>query len=135
MASDEEKGEEVPITKYEISRASSPSLRSKLFRRVKRLDEFMPFILIVVCVVAARFIGSEVWVLAAFLLTLGIYVWRRYDSRVLVGTAIFLLVLCAGLLAGGSKSRANEVAIWAYYFLVVGVLGLFIEYIREGSED
>lgn len=105
------------------------------FPRPKSIEEIIPFILIIACVVAARFIGSEVLVLAVFIVTLGIYAWRRYDSRMLVGTAIFLLVICAALLASGSEHHANDVAIWAYYFLVVGVLGLFIEYLREKKHE
>ena len=98
------------------------------------IEGMIPFILIIICV-AAGFIGSEILVLVVFIITLGVYVWRKYDSRMLVGTVAFLLVVCAGLLASGSKSLANNVAIWAYYFLVVGVLGLFIEYLRERNED
>jgi DMSO/TMAO reductase YedYZ heme-binding membrane subunit len=101
----------------------------------KSIEGMIPFVLIVICVVAARFIDSEILVLAVFIVTLGIYAWRKYDSRMLVGTAIFLLVVCAALLASGSDGQANDVAIWAYYFLVVGVLGLFIEYLREGHEN
>ncbi|MBE0447825.1 MAG: hypothetical protein IBX64_06955 [Actinobacteria bacterium] len=101
----------------------------------KSIEGIIAFILIIVCVVAARFIGSEILVLAVFIITLGIYAWRKYDSRMLVGAAIFLLVVCAALLASGSEHYANDVAIRAYYFLVVGVLGLFIEYLGgEGHE-
>ncbi|TRZ49442.1 MAG: hypothetical protein D4S01_08575 [Dehalococcoidia bacterium] len=103
--------------------------------KLKSIEEMISFILIIVCVAAARFIDSEVLVLAVFIITLAIYAWRKYDSRIFVGSAIFLLVVCAALLASGSKSYANEVAIWAYYFLVIGVLGLFIEYLRESHED
>jgi hypothetical protein len=117
-----------------ISVHKPPSLRNRVSRWLMRTDEFMPFILIIICVLVARF-GSELLVLAVFIATLGIYAWRRYDSRMLVGTAIFLLVVCAVLLAKGSESLANDVAIWAYYFLVIGVLGLFIEYLREGHGD
>lgn len=101
----------------------------------KSIEEIIPFILIIVCVAAAKFIASEIFVFAVFIATLGIYAWRRYDSRMLVGTAIFLLVVCAVLLASGSEHYANDVAIWAYYFLVVGVFGLFIEYLRKRHES
>jgi len=101
----------------------------------KSIEGTIPFILIIACVASARFIGSEVLVLAVFIATLAIYAWRRYDPRMLVGTALFLLVVCAALLASGSEHYANDVAIWAYYFLVIGVLGLFIEYLREGRHE
>ncbi|MFQ6126423.1 MAG: hypothetical protein ACE5OT_05245 [Candidatus Hadarchaeaceae archaeon] len=103
--------------------------------KLKSIDDFLPFILVIICVASARFLGSEVQVLAVFILTLAIFAWRRYDARILVGTALFFLVVCATLLATGSERYSNEVAIWMYYFLAVGILGLFIEYLRERHED
>lgn len=131
MTSNKEKNE-VPIVELEIPVLS---LRDRLSHWLRHLDKFMPFVLIIACAVVARFIDSEVLVLAVFITTLGIYAWRKYDLRIPVGTAILLLVVCAVLLAEGIESFANDVAIWAYYFLVVGVLGLFIEYLRESHED
>ena len=70
-------------------------------------------------------------VFSIYILALLIYVWRRYDARMFIGAAILLLVACAVLLVMGYESYANEVAIWVYYFLVDGVIGLFIDYLRE----
>jgi len=111
-----------------------PWLRIKLPKQ-KFIEEVMPFILVIICVASAKLIDSEAIVLSVFLVALAIYAWRKYDSRMLVGTALFLLGACAVLLAGGKEFYANEVAIWAYYFLVIGVLGLFIEYLREKKHE
>lgn len=100
----------------------------------KSIEEIIPFILIIVCVVAVRFIGSEVLVLAVFIATLGIYAWRKYDSRFLVTTALIILITSAAFLVAGSTTTANEAAILAYYFLVTGVTGLLIEYLREENQ-
>lgn len=100
---------------------------------MRYLNYIAPFALIVLCIASARFL-SPVPTLVAFIFTLAIYILLRYDSRLFVGTAIFLLILSAGFLAGGSSTGANEIAITAYYFLVIGVLDLFIEYLREGRE-
>jgi hypothetical protein len=62
------------------------------------------------------------------------YILLKYDSRLFVGTAIFMLMLSAAFLASGNSAAANETAIIAYYFLVIGVLGLLIEYLREGRK-
>jgi hypothetical protein len=105
-----------------------------LIKKSPKIEEIIPFILIIICVAAAKFIASEIFVPAVFIITLAIYAWRKYDLRMLVGTALFLLGACVVLLAGGKEFYANEVAIWAYYFLVIGVLGLFIEYLREGRK-
>lgn len=103
--------------------------------KLRSIEEIIPFILIIVCVVAARFIGSEVLVLVVFIVTLGIYAWRKYDSRMFGGAAIFLLVLSAGFLVSGSETTANGIAVMAYYFLVIGVLGLFIKYLRKKKHE
>ncbi len=57
--------------------------------------------------------------------------YLRYDFRAAVLTAIVLLIAAAGFLAAGSSIAADKEAVIAYYFLVVGVLGLFIDYIRD----
>jgi 4-amino-4-deoxy-L-arabinose transferase-like glycosyltransferase len=97
----------------------------------KTIDDFLPFMLIIVCVGCARFIESELIVFSVFLVTLVFYAWRRYDCRLFVAMGMILLVVCAVLLAGGMETFANQVAIWVYYFLLIGVIGLLIEYVRE----
>jgi hypothetical protein len=42
-----------------------------------------------------------------------------------------LLVVCAGLLIQGSSVIANEVATYAYFLLVVGVVLQLIAYVRH----
>ena len=90
----------------------------------------LPLMLIALCIAVASF-NRDLITLLVFAAALGIYTWRRYDSRMFVGTAISLLVVCAVLLALGDEYHANQVAVWAYYSLATGVLGLLIEYIRE----
>ena len=55
----------------------------------------------------------------------------RLDPRYPVAAAIFLLILCAVTLAQGFEEHANTLAIYAYYFLVIGVTLLFIDYFRR----
>jgi len=98
---------------------------------LKVIDEVLPYALIIVCVASARFIESELTVFLIYIASLAIYVWRGYDARMFVGTAIPLLLACAVLLASGYEKFADKVAVWAYYFLVIGVVGLFIAHLRE----
>lgn len=102
---------------------------------LKFLDKYLPFALIVICVVSARFIESELIVFLIYIVALAIYVCRRYDARIFVGTAMFLLVACAVILSLGYEHYANEVAIWAYYFLVIGVVGLLIDCLKKHTHD
>ena len=98
---------------------------------LKAIDEVLPYALIILCVASARFIESELMIFLIYIIALAIYVWRRYDARMLVGTAILLLLACAVLLASGYEKFADKVAVWAYYFLVISVVDLFIAYLRE----
>jgi len=61
------------------------------------------------------------------------YYFKRYDSRILLGFAISLLIICSFVLNYNEKF-ANELAIYSYYFLVLGVLGSIIEYLTEDKE-
>lgn len=42
-----------------------------------------------------------------------------------------MLAACAGLLAFGNESLANEIAVYAYYSLVIGVVLQLAAFIRE----
>jgi len=55
----------------------------------------------------------------------------KFDGRIPIGYAILLLITAAALLSTGNENLANQVAIYAYWLLVVGVACLTIEYIRE----
>jgi len=98
---------------------------------LKAIEGIAPFALVIACAITARFISSETLVMLVFLLALGVYIWRRYDPRILLATALFLLTASIPILAVGSEIEANEVAIWAFYFLVISILGLFIDYLKE----
>jgi len=45
-----------------------------------------------------------------------------------------LLVVSAGLLIQGSSATANEVAIYAYYLLVIGVVLQLFSFVRHRKE-
>ena len=105
-------------------RSRMGALKSKIARNK------IPLTLVAACIAVAS-LNRDLATLLVFAMALGIYTWRRYDSRMFVGTAISLLVACAVLLALGDEYHANQVAVWAYYSLATGVLGLLIEYVRE----
>lgn len=71
-------------------------------------------------------------VFAFYLLAAAIY---RIDSRYPLLAAIASLVIAALLVAQRREELANRVAIYAYYFLVVGVLLNIVEYVREEREE
>lgn len=50
-----------------------------------------------------------------------------------VSVAIILPIFAASILALGNEVDTNRVAILAYYFLVLGVLSLLVEYLINKS--
>ena len=48
---------------------------------------------------------------------------------------MIMLVVCAGLLALGNSALANEVAVYAYYFLVAGVALDLVCYLKYGRKE
>ncbi|MDY6864652.1 MAG: flippase [Halobacteriota archaeon] len=98
---------------------------------LRYIDEYMPYALMIFCIASLRFIEQESLVLMVFIVTLLIYIWRRYDSRILIGFAIVLLMFTAIVLVNGSESYAENIAILAYYSLVIGVIAQLVDYLRE----
>jgi len=94
------------------------------------LDQVLPFFLVIALVAAAIYIPSEIGVLSAFIITLAIYILRRYDFRLLIGMGVCLLLLSAAAFAWRSETSANQIAISAFYFLAIGVIGMLINFIR-----
>lgn len=71
----------------------------------------------------------------------GINVWvpriKRYfkdnpGTPFIMGFQLLLLV-CAGLLIQGNSVMANEVAVYAYFLLVIGVILQLVAYVRHGN--
>jgi len=56
-----------------------------------------------------------------------------YD-RLPIAIALVLLLVTAGADASGNEKMANDIAIMAYYLLVLGVVLQIINYIREQRE-
>jgi hypothetical protein len=44
-----------------------------------------------------------------------------------------LLLMCAGLLIQGNSVMANEVAVYSYFSLVIGVVLQLVAYVRHGN--
>ncbi len=56
------------------------------------------------------------------------------DSRVAIGMAIFFIIMCPFLIVFDDSKLAEQFAIFAYYFLVIGVFEQVIEYIKDQRE-
>jgi len=66
---------------------------------------------------------TGLWVLSIWL--------YEYEGRVSIGMGLGFLILCPLLLIFDADAIAEKVAIWAYMFLVVGVIQQIVEYRRS----
>jgi len=53
------------------------------------------------------------------------------EPRIAVGIALGLLLITAITLAAGGKGVAEELAVYAYFFLAAGVILMLIKYVGE----
>ena len=59
----------------------------------------------------------------------------KFKGKVSISLALGFLILCPFLLIFNKEAIAEKSAIWAYMFLLVGVIQMIIEYIREERKD
>ena len=94
------------------------------------MDKFAPFSLIILCIavggLSSPLLKFGIWGLTLVLITI-----LRYDSRLFVGAAIFLLLSSLIFIAGNGSAIADQISIISYYFLIVGILSFLLEYFRE----
>lgn len=105
-----------------------------------QITQIIYFLLIIMVSFGLIFFSSK------FLLQLGdlipyfilvyffISLMQKYDSRIPIVFALFLLFLTAITLMQGLEKAANQIAIYAYYLLVIGVVLQLIEYVRNPQE-
>lgn len=61
------------------------------------------------------------------------YLRENWGAPFVIGFMLLLLI-CAGLLVGSRLDLANEVAIYAYYMLVVGVVLQLVSFLRYNKK-
>lgn len=62
------------------------------------------------------------------------YVRENWGAPFILGFMLLLMVAAVSL-AGGLDFLANEVAVYAYYLLVAGVVLQFVSFVRYGRES
>lgn len=94
----------------------------------------LPYISVVVVIMVSHFTfyNDDMLMLSLFLVLIPIFVFFRFDARIPIGYALLMLGLTAIALGFiNNENFANQLAIYAYWLLVVGVACLLIEYLRE----
>lgn len=100
----------------------------------------------IILILALSFILVYLWALPLepiifWLFILAIVYWNL-DSRISIGLALaclitipFLLILFNKNILLAGEDWAEQVAVWAYYFLVIGVVKQIVEYAMENREE
>jgi len=94
----------------------------------------LSYVLVVIVILVSHFVfqTEDLAIFLSFLILIPIFVLFQFDGRILIGYALLMLLLSALALAfNKNESIANQFAIYAYWLLVVGIICLLIEYLRE----
>jgi hypothetical protein len=86
-------------------------------------------------VILNMFLGSRIysleWAFLGFLVITVLFYDFKIDSRFLILPAILLLGYLPFLLVGKFEALAETIAVYVYYFLVVGVILQIIEHVKK----
>lgn len=110
-------------------------------RKIKTfLEKLKPGILIVVGmgilfdIFVSDFTSDLVILFFTGLWILGVWLYK-FEGRVSVAGSLVFLSVCPFLLIFNKKPIAEKFAIWAYMFLLIGVVQLFVEYLKKERRD
>lgn len=108
--------------------------KSRARRYVVLELDWLTSIAIAIAIAAAFFIfsNSDILTVLSFAALVPVFVFFRLDGRVPVGFAALMLLLAGAALGFlNNLNVANQLAVYAYLLLVVGVVCLVIEQIRN----
>lgn len=96
--------------------------------------KYVPYFITTLLTLIAYFFfySSDILTFLSFIVLVPIFLYFKYDSRIPIGFAILMLLL-AGIVLSITQNLnfANLFAIYAYWLLVVGIVCLTINYVRE----
>ncbi|MHA1595163.1 MAG: hypothetical protein ACTSXX_10535, partial [Candidatus Baldrarchaeia archaeon] len=71
----------------------------------------------------------------SFIVLIPIFVIFKFDGRIPIVYALLVLTIAVIALTLYNETLANLLAIYAYWLLVVGIICLLVEFIKEKSEN
>ncbi len=77
--------------------------------------------------------SNEITIIVVILISIIMSACFRLDHRVLIVTALGLIMSSAIVMLKNMEDLAQQLVIFAFYFLLVGVVLLFIDYVRDNS--
>ena len=93
------------------------------------------YILLLINMYLGSFLYSVEWAFLGFVVAAVVFYDARTDSRFLIFPALLLLGYIPFLLIGGQNPIAETIAIYVYYFLVVGVFLQVVEHLKESKNS
>ena len=96
---------------------------------------FIVYFLLIINMIAGVYFNSYEWAFVGFVIASVIFYDFKIDSRFLILPALLLLGYVPFLLIGKYNQLAEGIAIYVYYFLVVGVILQIVEYRRNKELD
>lgn len=109
-------------------------------RKCRKFKEFkvnLPDFLIAMVIFLSYFVfkNNELAIFISFIILIPVFVYFKFDSRISIVYAILMLILAAiSLGLRNDEKLANQLAIYAYYLLFVGVMQMIIEEVRYGRD-
>jgi hypothetical protein len=112
-----------------------------LFKKASRKDWFILAGLVIVFLFARNYLQWQFDSSLFFVFLLAIFIWNL-DSRISIALALicliivpFLLALDEKLIVSELKDWAEQFAVWAYYFLVIGVFKQVFDFRKESKVE
>jgi len=105
---------------------------------LKYLRNYLSFILVIFLVVLPMVTESKIAIISAFIIIMIVYIIRGYESRILLGAGLILLVLGGIMSLTSRQVNVGLIGSLCYYFLTIGVITEFISFIRAkktGGDD
>ena len=104
-----------------------PNIRNTL------IEYRIPHIMVVASILATYFMfaKSDLLTFISFILLIIPFTYFKFDGRLPIAYGLLMLVLSAIIFTFYNNTKsANQLAIYAYWLIIVGVICLIIEYIR-----
>ncbi|HEC89102.1 MAG TPA: hypothetical protein ENI44_00775 [Thermoplasmatales archaeon] len=99
------------------------------------LKKHLPYLIVTTAIITSYYQNDDLLIFLSYIILIPIFTILKFDGRIPIGYAILLLIIAAVILATGNEDLANQLAIYTYWLLVVGVICLTIEYIREERKN
>lgn len=101
-----------------------------MIKMTTNINMYIPYMLAFIILLTSMVIDDELSKFMIFIILLIIYIIKRYDSRILIKFSILFIIFSAAGFILKDEIVANQIVIYSYYFLVIGVILQLVEYVR-----